>query len=102
MTRIRKPGFHAGKVIVAALHDKIGAQAVEITRIRAALATAEKERDAAHNEALERAAHVVTDFDNAEWVCWGENRNAQIAEAVSEQIAATIRKLKKETPNADK
>ena len=33
--------------------------AEEITRLRTALATAEAERDAAHNEALERAAEAV-------------------------------------------
>ena len=55
----------------------------------------------ARADALEEAAYMVTDFDNADWVCWGENRNAQIAENVSQQIALAIRALKSSPPPPD-
>lgn len=70
--------------------DAVPEMVEEITRLRTALATAEKERDAAHNEALEKAAEAVRDI-------WTPYKRVDLTEVLN-----LIRALKKETPNADK
>lgn len=78
----------------------------EIQRLRTALATAEAERDAAHNEALEKAAEVAERDGSSHAAPYPHNpdwsREVRWQVGAADRIASTLRALKKETPNADK
>ena len=84
----------------------------EIQRLRAALATAEKERDAAHNDALERAAAYCertimgTPYRNSKPVYGGYIPDTAPDDFEGmhpgQGYAVALRSFKKETPNADK
>lgn len=73
-------------------------------RLRTALATAEAERDAARNEALEFLTKTKEGVDASVWHFVGGERMKRVlfAETAIESLNATIRALKKGTPNADK